>query len=278
MQAGLQAAAPLAALIEKSEQCTWLSLWRSVSQALAYELGMHCEPVGSGHAFLLEKVPMPLFNRVIGLGIGTPLTRSDIDRVIQLYAAKGLDCCIALSPVALPEGAAQWLEESGFEVRGRWAKMHRGSDPPPAISTDLRIEQIDAERADTLGPVACAGFGLPPALGPVLASLARHRDSRAYAAFDGEQPVAVGVLTINRGVGHLNTAATLPAYRRRGAQGAIIAARIRDGIRLGCSAFATETGLQPGAPNPSYDNMRRFGFEVAYERPNYVRRRQPGSA
>ncbi|MDP8923063.1 MAG: hypothetical protein M3O34_09340 [Chloroflexota bacterium] len=69
----------------------------------------------------------------------------------------------------------------------------------------------------------------------------------------------------------LSFGATLEAYRRRGAQGAIVARRIRDGADLGCRWLVTEAVEDtPDHPNPSYHNMLRTGFRLAYQRPNYV--------
>jgi len=66
-------------------------------------------------------------------------------------------------------------------------------------------------------------------------------------------------------------AGTLPAFRRRGGQGAIMARRIRDAVQLGCRWVITETGEDlPDRPNPSYHNMLRAGFSLAYQRPNYL--------
>jgi len=47
--------------------------------------------------------------------------------------------------------------------------------------------------------------------------------------------------------------------------------RIADGIKLGCRHLATETGEEtPEAPNPSYRNMIRTGFELVYARRNWI--------
>jgi hypothetical protein len=47
--------------------------------------------------------------------------------------------------------------------------------------------------------------------------------------------------------------------------------RIREAIRQGCRWIITETGEDiPANPNPSYRNMLRSGFRLAYQRPNYI--------
>jgi ribosomal protein S18 acetylase RimI-like enzyme len=71
-------------------------------------------------------------------------------------------------------------------------------------------------------------------------------------------------------VGWLSFAATLPEFRRRGAQNALLAARIRAAAELGCSLVVGETGaLEDGRPSNSYRNIVRAGFEPVYDRPNY---------
>ena len=83
--------------------------------------------------------------------------------------------------------------------------------------------------------------------------------------------MAGGALFVKGDVGWLGIASTLPAYRPRGAQGALMARRIRDGADLGCRWLVTETGEDtPHHPNPSYHNMLRTGFSLAYRRPNYI--------
>ena len=68
----------------------------------------------------------------------------------------------------------------------------------------------------------------------------------------------------------LGIAATVPGFRRRGAQTALLAARIRRASELGCTLLVTETGeAVDGRPAGSYRNILRAGFEPRYLRPNY---------
>jgi GNAT superfamily N-acetyltransferase len=65
--------------------------------------------------------------------------------------------------------------------------------------------------------------------------------------------------------------ATLPEYRRRGAQTALLAARIAAAAAADCTVLATETGESiAGEPNPSLANIRRAGFTQACSRLNYA--------
>ncbi len=46
--------------------------------------------------------------------------------------------------------------------------------------------------------------------------------------------VAVGTVNIHDGIGWLGIGGTLPTHRKRGAQGALMAQRIRDTAKAGC--------------------------------------------
>ncbi len=51
----------------------------------------------------------------------------------------------------------------------------------------------------------------------------------------------------------------------------MLARRIRDAAEAGCEMLVVETAEdRPDKPAPSYRNQLRFGFQVAYVRPNYI--------
>ena len=69
----------------------------------------------------------------------------------------------------------------------------------------------------------------------------------------------------------LTGAATLPSHRGRGAQSAFLARRIADATAAGCTVLSAETGKPAeGVRNPSLENLTRVGFEVLYDRVNWV--------
>jgi GNAT superfamily N-acetyltransferase len=61
---------------------------------------------------------------------------------------------------------------------------------------------------------------------------------------------------------YLGYAATRPEHRGKGAQNALLAARIRRAAELGCDVVLTETGeRRDDRPSNSYRNILRAGFE-----------------
>jgi GNAT superfamily N-acetyltransferase len=65
--------------------------------------------------------------------------------------------------------------------------------------------------------------------------------------------------------------ATLPEYRGRGAQSALLTARARAAKAAGCRWLVADTGAEgPGDRNTSLRNMLRVGFEPLYERVTWL--------
>jgi GNAT superfamily N-acetyltransferase len=221
-----------------------------------------------------------LFNRVIGLGLRRPATPAAVSDLVNRYRATGVrNYGIQLSPAARPEGLETWLDESGLARRDNWTKVYRPADVPPApVMTELGIEPVAPQLADRFAEVACAGFGLPPTLAPLLRGTVGRAGWHHYMAWDRDTPVATAALFVHGDAGWLGIAATRPTHRRRGAQGALMARRLTDGAALGCRWFVTETGEDaPDRPNPSFHNMMRAGFVVAYQRPNFMPRIEEGA-
>jgi hypothetical protein len=228
--------------------------------------------LGSVVLTMIPEYDHPLYNRILGLGVGKPATESTLDEAIAVFQNAGCNNYIAqVSPSAQPAQLPEWLAARGLKPGRNWAKMVRGNEPAPDSSTDLRVEKIGKDQADAFADVTLPVWKMPPAGRPLLKGNVGHPGWHHYLAFDGEKPVSVAAMFVNGEVGWLGFASTLKKYRKRGGQGAMFARRIDDGLALGCKWFITETGEDtPEDPNPSYHNMLRSGFKLAYLRRNYV--------
>lgn len=115
---------------------------------------------------------------------------------------------------------------------------------------------------------------MPPVLQPWVARLPGRPGWHCYIArnrADGEA-VATGALYVEDGIGWFGLATTLREQKGRGAQGAILAARIGRAREVGCTEIVTETRVPgPDGPGPSYRNLLRAGFVPTYVRPNWER-------
>ena len=260
--------ADLAHLVETAEARAYADLLRAAPP----EWRCVAEETPAGWLLLAPALDILLFNRLIGTGVGRLATQADLVAAVARFRAAGVrNFGVQLSPAAQPAGVTGWLAGAGLAPRDRWTKVFRRADPLAPVSTELRIEFVVPDKASTFAGVTIAGFGMPPQLRPWIASTVDRDGWRHYLAWSGNEAVAGGALFVHGDVGWLGIASTLPAARRRGAQGALMARRLADGIALGCRWFVTETGEDlPERPNPSFHNMVRAGFKVAYHRPNVL--------
>jgi hypothetical protein len=143
---------------------------------------------------------------------------------------------------------------------------------PTQVDTSLVVHEVGKDRGMDFGKVVQAGFSAPPPFAFWAAALVGRPGWRSYVAYDGDTPVGAGGLYSNHGLGWLGLGSTVPSHRGRGAQNALLARRIADAIEAGARGLVTETG-QPRsgeeAAHPSYRNILRAGFKVAYLRLNY---------
>ena len=219
--------------------------------------GTELREAGSALAFRAAGAPDAReLNRVLGLE-----RLEQLDELESLYESARF--WVSPDPAV---GLDQALLERGFTVDHPWQKFER---EPARISaeTDLRIAEAD----ERFGQVFAAAYGMPAAFASWMGRLPERAGWHCLAAYDGGEPVATGALFASAGTGWLGMAGTLPSHRGRGAQSALLAARIAHAHELGLDLITTETGV-PGdeGPGPSYRNILRAGFRAAYVRPNYA--------
>ncbi|MFB3920227.1 MAG: GNAT family N-acetyltransferase [Terriglobia bacterium] len=83
-----------------------------------------------------------------------------------------------------------------------------------------------------------------------------------FLAYLDGQPIAAGGLAIHEGVAILAGASTIPEWRRRGAQQALLESRLQYALQAGCDLAMVVA--EPGGPTQR--NAERRGFRVAYTR------------
>jgi hypothetical protein len=256
---------------ERIEAQAFTSWHESAPTGFAAEFGVRVVRIGDAVAQVAEKVPFTLYNRVLGLGTLEPATPAMFVALASVYDPAGVRYAVVVSPEAEPPQLLRWLEERGFTPRFRDAKWVRGTDSAPDIGTSLRIVQIRREHAADFARVAGTVFEEAPEHWPWLASTVEQPGWRHYLAIDGDTPVATAAMFVRNGAAWAGWGATLESHRGRGAQGALLARRIRDAATDGCRLITSETAEDtPEYPSPSYRNMARAGFRLMSVRTHYI--------
>lgn len=252
-----------------------LEHWHAAADATARETaGLDWIAIAGGYASVAARLPPSAIvaNRALGLGLERPARREEVAELARLYRDRGVVRYFAqVHPGAQPAELGAWLQAEGLAPARGWMKFSRGRAAPPEARTDLRIAPVRADRAPEAARIAADAFDLGHAAIPWIVGLIGGERWRLFGAYDGETLAGLGGLYVEDGIGWCDFGATAPAFRRRGAQSALLAHRVRAALDLGCRTIATCTGESvAGDPQHSYANILKTGFEERYVRPNFA--------
>lgn len=231
-----------------------------LAQVAGNPYGAVVREIGTARAFLVQAMPHPLFNRVMGLTAGTA---QELPELASWYAGHGRKLQVDVTPAqSSPELftaiTGQGLSQTGFSagLYGDVALLTApGADGP------ARVEPADP---DEFGQVYADAFGFPDegrdAMAVSMQVLAGHPDVRLYRARLGASTAAVALLFLNGKAGYLAMAATLPGHRRQGVHSALIRQRIHDARLAGCDLIVGHAA----AGSASHRSMERLGLHLAY--------------
>lgn len=211
--------------------------------------------VGGAVCITHPRTTMTELSRAIPVGPAV-----DVGAIASWFAGRGHAVCVPPGYLGLEEQ----LAAHGYTPANTWMKFRRAAEPPAKATTDLRVEET--RDRDAFALVSGEGSGIPAELAYELSALVGAAGWHCFVAFDGDEPAGGGALYVDGELGWLGIGATRPAFRRRGSQSAILAARIEAARTLGVQRLTTETGEQVEA---SYRNILRAGFAEAYARPNW---------
>ncbi|MGH2918814.1 MAG: GNAT family N-acetyltransferase [Solirubrobacteraceae bacterium] len=244
-----------------------------VALAAAHALGDVEETPGAVLVRVPEAPDSPMLNRIVGLGTEHPATEGEIDDALAAMGS-GVTFYVAVSPGAQPAELPGWLQARGLEPGWGWMAFRRGVEAPPEAHSELRLVEVaDDDAAAAFARIVRISYGLPAAVEAAVAR-APARGWQCWLALDGDEPAGAAGLLVADGAGYLGYAGTLDAHRGKGAQSALLRARIERAAELGCDMLITETGeRRDDLPSNSYRNILRAGFEEVAVTAHWVSRR-----
>ncbi|WP_423199819.1 MULTISPECIES: hypothetical protein [unclassified Cupriavidus] len=269
-----ESASPEGRCIERLEAEAWLDMYAAAPAAYVQRHGVHHRREGAIALLACRGLPSTEFNRALNISADMTTPVPALDAAVAWLSEHGEAWAVQCPPATLADPALRdWLADRQLRPTGTgWAKFTRGAAPPVAVATDMTVRAVEAGQADAFGRVVQAGYGLPAHCATWFAALVQRPRWRTYLACEGSIPVAAAALFQDGDRGWLGVDTTLPGYRRRGAQSALIAARIADGLAAGITAFGAETGNPPAETATGYSSYRNFcraGFRLAYVRSNF---------
>lgn len=259
--------------VDVVEAAAFRDMCRAAPAGFRKATGLHSVEVCGATLVLAPGLPTSMFNRAIGLGVVQDSSEADLDEVIGRFRAAGsTGFWIHVNPAARPAALESWLLTRGFRLARRraWAKMLFDGPDVPATSTSLEVREIHAAYADELADVLATAYDMPKFFAPWFSALVGQPGWHAVAGFAGDRVVCGGFLYLEHDFAWLGIGGTLPEFRARGGQSAVLAHRVQLALSHGVRTIVTETGEPVGdEPNPSLANIRRCGFRQVCSRLNY---------
>ncbi|KAL4882959.1 hypothetical protein BJY04DRAFT_185487 [Aspergillus karnatakaensis] len=277
------ATAQTAQLIETAE-VAFIAAQITGAQAVCPAESFQAVQVGGGIAAVTKASFGRKLNHVAGFGMNGPVTEADLERVEELFGAIGVHPEINLCPFA--EGSAQEvLRQRGWEVVAKMSvyvldlnldlnldlKTTNEYRTGPAKSLDdshITITPVTAAEYPEFIKSSILGFestNQPLELLRTLAEIAIQRtDTLLYfARIEGKIAGCAGVALIQTELGNvaeLYIDSTVPEFRGRGVQRALVIERLRVAREHGMQV-ATATTWPGGV---SARNLEREGFALGF--------------
>jgi GNAT superfamily N-acetyltransferase len=223
--------------------------------------------------FALFDGPRSPLTQTFGLGMHGAPTPAALDTIESFFSSRNTDTMHETCPLAdpqllriLPDRGYRPIEQSTVLYQPLNAATHQ------VAQRDSRIHvRVSDEREATLwARVTSRGWSDTPDLAQFMLDF-----GHIYASADGilgfiaewnGEPAAAAALSIRDGVALLAGASTIPEFRGRGLQTALLQARLAHGARVGC-----DLAMMVAAPGSgSQRNAERRGFRIGFTRTKWT--------
>ena len=264
------------AALELAEIEALTDLYKAASPEVVAASGLSVRQVGDATLIAVSRIDVLALNRLVGLGLGSSPSDAALAEALKAMDQTGSPrCFVPVAPTAASDGLGPRLETLGLRHYNNWMRLRRTLDDLPrradSSATSLEVRRIGSAHADVFGRLVATAFDFPPAIAPLPSQTIGRPHWHHYLAFEEDTPIGSGAMYIAGNAAWFSFAATDAAYRKRGAQQALIVRRLHDAADAGCKWVSVETAEDTVTRDaPSFRNLRRLGFEVAYKRPNYL--------
>jgi len=251
-----------------AELCNELSarlsrIQQTLSKAHRAETNTICEPLDGVWTSIdpAKATPFPSNNRNRGepLPGGADWTADSAAKFVKRYQKAGIEKFFFwLNPCERFEEIERDVLAAGMRpFKGaRYPILARKPANLPATKTEFTIRPFERKR-----DARCFADYPDAEMRERILRPKQIKGVEHFVAWEGQTPVAIGRLFVRDRLAYLCGAGTLRSYRERGAQSALIAARLARAEKLGCDWAMSETITMA---KHSLSNLQRLGFEIVF--------------
>lgn len=227
----------------------------------------HAKWIEVAGAYVMYDGPRSPCTQTFGLGLFRMPAASDMDGIEAFFKDRGAPVVHEISPLA-DKAILPLLSDRGYRPielsTVLFLQLPAVSEavPNPAVEARPILETERELWADTMA----AGWNEQSEIADLISGLGRviaaSEGTVAFLAQLGGQPIAAAALNLRQGVALLAGASTIPEWRHRGAQSALLASRLAYAVTARCDLAMVVA--EPGSA--SQRNAERQGFRIAYTR------------
>jgi GNAT superfamily N-acetyltransferase len=210
--------------------------------------------------------------QAIGVGLHGEVSDFDLDRLQDFFSSRATAAAAELCPL-VQMSLYERFAKRGFHLLEVSDVLFRRLKPmdsdAQALPSNIVVRRAAPDEAQLWTKTVAAGFAEHnPVTQSILGVMAGFFPAaHCFLALVDGSVAGGGAVSTRGGVCGLFGASTLPEFRGRGAQTALLQARIAWAAAQGCDVAVSIT--QPGSA--SHRNMERQGFRVAYTRTKLIR-------
>jgi GNAT superfamily N-acetyltransferase len=255
----------LAEQLQQAEIGFFTSRIASIGERQGNPMGVEIRHFDSATAYYIKEMPWPLFNAVKGI---TAEHLEMLEEIVDYYRSRQRSFQIEIdpsgsSPILLKKMAELGLHQHGFQSVLYGLPSAQPVQLPENVTV---IEVMDEEHFDTYAEVHCLASGMSlDAKGHFINNnigLLHRAGWKLFLSYYEDQAAAVAAMHIHGKIASCALAATLPDFRRRGLQSALLQKRMDEAHVAGCELVSGQAAYA----SSSQHNMERAGMRIAWTR------------
>ena len=228
----------LARRLESAEEMPQVQ-YAHLYQKLKPEIGAAVEPICGGH-MIFAGLNSPI-GRTVGMGFDGSATAADLDRMEQFYRSHGAPSQIDVCPLTDPP-LFEMLKQRGYGMAELNNVLFRKLDGEDQPATPAGAHNSPGASPGSRGVCCDRGAQLlsewrcPEGFAEMIAPIYQCEGGILFTAEVNGEPVAcgAGLIIPERRIVALFGAGTLPQFRRRGLQTALLRRRMEVARKAGC--------------------------------------------
>jgi GNAT superfamily N-acetyltransferase len=216
--------------------------------------------------------PNSPITQAVALGLDGPVSAEEFDRLEAFYFSRKETVRVETCPMA-DATLLVHFGQRGYRVTefsNVMARTLAAGEPRPG-PTGIEIRKATPQELDLWTLTVAQGFAelfpVTDELLSVIKMFSMGKNTECYLARIGGQVAGGGILAIRGTIAGLFGASTLPEFRNRGVQTALLQTRVKDASEAGCNLAMSLTAVG----STSQRNILKQGFRVMYTRVKFER-------